>query len=67
VDESVLRTIVRLNEAEAFGGVEELNGAFDHDGPLSIVVRGIFPLCTRSSFGDMPPGSKRSQYQEVAN
>jgi hypothetical protein len=66
VDECILRTIVRLDEAKAFGGVEELNGAFDHDGPLSIVVRRIFLRCTRSSFGDMPPGSKRSQYQEVA-
>ncbi len=63
VHECVLRAVIGLNEAEALGGVEELDGAFDHDGPLSIAVRGIFPLCTRSSAGDMPTGSKRSQYR----
>jgi hypothetical protein len=30
VDERVLAAVIRLDEAKAFGGVEEFNGAFGH-------------------------------------
>jgi hypothetical protein len=34
VDERVRAAVIRLNEAEAFGGVEPFNGASGHDEPF---------------------------------
>ena len=47
VDECVLAAIIRLDEAEAFGGVEEFHGAY---GQCSDPLRG-------DSGGDMPPAT----------